>query len=77
MLGGGVNDSGGYLRQGGNINYPVLVQRNEPIAGIPATKLGEYLVERGEPHLPAGWPPARRGRGGSGRCRSTAGHAST
>ena len=66
MLGSGVNDSGGYLRQGGNINYPVLVQRNEPIAGIPATKLGEYLVERGEPHLPAGWPPARRGRGGRG-----------
>jgi anaerobic selenocysteine-containing dehydrogenase len=49
MLGGGVNDNGGYLRQGGNINYPVPVQRNEPIAGIPATKLGEYLVER-KPH---------------------------
>jgi anaerobic selenocysteine-containing dehydrogenase len=49
MLGGGVNDNGGFLRQGGNINYPVPVQRNEPIAGIPATKLGEYLVER-KPH---------------------------
>ena len=49
VLGGGVNDNGGYLRQGGNINYPVPVQQNPPIAGIPATKLGEYLVER-KPH---------------------------
>ena len=49
VLGGGVNDNGGYLRQGGDINYPVPVQQNAPIAGIPATKLGEYLVDR-KPH---------------------------
>ena len=49
MLGGGVNDNGGFLGQGGTINYPVPLQRNEPIDGIPATKLGEYLLER-KPH---------------------------
>ena len=49
VLGGGVNDNGGYLRQGGDINYPVPLQQNPPISGIPATKLGEYLVER-KPH---------------------------
>ena len=49
LLGGGVNDNGGFLGQGGTINYPVPLQRNEPIAGIPATKLGEYLLER-KPH---------------------------
>ena len=48
-LGGGVNDNGGFLGQGGTINYPVPLQRNEPIDGIPATKLGEYLLER-KPH---------------------------
>ncbi len=49
LLGGGVNDNGGFLGQGGTINYPVPLQRNEPIDGIPATKLGEYLLER-KPH---------------------------
>ena len=49
VLGGGVNDTGGYLGQGGTINYPVPVQQNDRIDGIPATKLGEYLVEQ-KPH---------------------------
>ncbi len=49
VLGGGVNDTGGYLGQGGTINYPVPLQQNAPIDGIPCTKLGEYLVER-KPH---------------------------
>ncbi len=49
VLGGGVNDTGGYLGQGGTIDYPVPTQRNPPIEGIPCTKLGEYLVEQ-EPH---------------------------
>ena len=49
MLGGGVNDNGGYLSEGGTINTPVPTQRNPRIDGIPATKLGEYLVER-KPH---------------------------
>ncbi len=49
VLGGGVNDTGGFLGQGGTIDYPVPVQRNPGIEGIPATKLGEYLVER-KPH---------------------------
>ena len=49
ILGGGVNDTGGYLGQGGTINYPVPLQSNPAIEGIPATKLGEYLVEQ-KPH---------------------------
>ncbi|MEE2636993.1 MAG: molybdopterin-dependent oxidoreductase [Acidobacteriota bacterium] len=49
VLGGGVNDRGGYLGQGGSINYPVPLQQNEPIEGIPVTKLGEYLVNQ-KPH---------------------------
>ena len=49
VLGGGVNDTGGYLGQGGSINYPVPLQQNEPIEGIPVTKLGEYLVDQ-KPH---------------------------
>ena len=49
VLGGGVNDNGGFLRQGGEINYPVPLQRTASIEGIPCTKLGEYLVER-KPH---------------------------
>ena len=49
-LGGGVNDNGGYLSEGdGTINTPVPTRRNPRIDGIPATKLGEYLVER-KPH---------------------------
>ena len=49
VLGGGVNDNGGYLSEGGTVNPPVPLQRNPRIDGIPATKLGEYLVER-KPH---------------------------
>ncbi|MXZ72026.1 MAG: molybdopterin-dependent oxidoreductase, partial [Acidobacteria bacterium] len=49
LLGGGVNDNGGYLSEGGTVNPPVPLQRNPRIEGIPATKLGEYLVER-KPH---------------------------
>jgi len=49
VLGGGVNDTGGYLGQGGTIDYPVPLQQNPSIPGIPCTKLGEYLVER-KPH---------------------------
>ncbi|MEE2638231.1 MAG: molybdopterin-dependent oxidoreductase [Acidobacteriota bacterium] len=49
VLGGGVNDTGGFLGQGGSINHPVPLQQNEPIEGIPITKLGEYLVEQ-QPH---------------------------
>ena len=49
LLGGGVNDNGGYLSEGGTINPPVPLQRNPRVDGIPATKLGEYLVER-KPH---------------------------
>jgi len=49
VLGGGVNDVGGYLGQGGRINHPVPLQKNPPIPGIPCTKIGEYLVEQ-KPH---------------------------
>ncbi len=49
VLGGGVNDNGGFLGQGGPINPPVPLQANPPIDGIPATKLGEYLTLQ-KPH---------------------------
>jgi anaerobic selenocysteine-containing dehydrogenase len=49
VLGGGVNDTGGYLGQGGGRNTAVPRQRNPRIEGIPASKIGEYLVEQ-KPH---------------------------
>jgi len=50
VLGGGVNDTGGFVNQaGGRRGTPVPLQRNRRIDGIPATKVGEYLVEQ-KPH---------------------------
>jgi anaerobic selenocysteine-containing dehydrogenase len=48
VLGGGVNDTGGYT-QWGSRNTAVPRQRNPRPEGIPASKIGEYLVEQ-KPH---------------------------